>query len=290
MRRVSKAKKNLLQALRTYPVLVHKNFCLFHAGEKGGDYFDIDRLTCHPSIQKDLVKEFVGKIRSMEKRGMQYNKIAFIDKEMGPFGVIILASTFSKELDKNIVILRLRKTLRFDHVKVKGWIEHRNEYPLTQGDSVLLIDDVITTGGTQKEAIELVEGFNAKVTGIVCAFARSDEVVENIKEEKGVDFIETIWSYAELVAQGYVLSNPRYLLSQNLAYILANEVFPRKEARKVGKALDEELEAIVSKMLEEHRITADHTVKQGLKNLYLNMVMSSIQSSKRENSLQNSLL
>ena len=45
MEKVSDAERNLYEALRKYPVLIHKNFCLFHAGERGDDYFDIDRLT-----------------------------------------------------------------------------------------------------------------------------------------------------------------------------------------------------------------------------------------------------
>lgn len=280
MKRISEAEKNLLQALRTYPVIVHKNFCLFHAGEKGGDYFDIDRMTCDPLAQKNLLKKFVEKIRLLEENGMQYNKIAFIDKEMGPVGMMPLASSFSQRLNKKIIILRLRKTLRFDHVQVKGSIEHRNEYPLTRGDSVLLIDDVITTGGTQKEAIDLVERFNAKVIGLICVFLRNDEAKESIRKEKGVKFIETVWTYGELVASGYIFSNPRYLLSENLAYTLASEVFSKKEAKRAGKTLDEELDAIVSKMLEERRIEVEPTMKGGLKNLYLNMVMNSIQSSR----------
>lgn len=281
MEKVSDAERNLYEALRKYPVLIHKNFCLFHAGERGDDYFDIDRLTCNPSIQKNLIDRFKEKIDALEGEGMRYDKIAFIDKEMGPTGAIVLASALSQILEKEIIILRLQKNLRFDHVKVKGWIKTRGEYPLKPNESVLLIDDVITTGTTQKKAIELVERFGAEVTGIVCAFVRRNEAIDNIRGEKKVDFIDTIWTYDELVYLGYMLPNPQMLLSENFAHKLAGEVLPENVAGDVGDALDRDIDEIISKMLEERNVTVKDDVKQGLKNLYLSSVMYAIQSSGR---------
>lgn len=281
MEKVSDAERNLYEALRKYPVLIHKNFCLFHAGERGDDYFDIDRFTCNPSIQKDLIDRFKEKIDALEGEGMRYDKIAFIDKEMGPTGAIVLASALSQILKKEIIILRLQKNLRFDHVKVKGWIKTRGEYPLKPNELILLIDDVITTGTTQKKAIELVKRFGANITGIVCAFVRRTEAIDNMREEKKIDFIDTIFTYDELVHLGYLLPNSQMLLLENFAHELANEVLPENIAKDVGDALDKNLDEIISKMLEERNITVKDDAKRGLKNLYLSSVMNAIQSSGR---------
>ena len=282
MKKVSKAERNLLRALRKYPVLVHKNFCLFHAGERGTDYFDIDRMACSSSLQKDLVARFVEAIKSLEKKGMRYNKIAFIDKETGPTGIIVLASMFSQRLRRDIVILRPWQKLRFEHVKIKGCIESRDEYALGPNDLVLLVDDVITTGGTQKEAIDLVVRFHAKVTGIVCALVRKAEAVRSIKEEKGIEFIDAIWTYDELTTLGYGFLLAQNLLKGKLAYGLAYEALPKNEARKAAKALDEDISEVVAKLLKERHIEADNSIKEGLKNLYLNSIMNLLQHSERK--------
>ena len=127
MTKISEAQKVVFEGLRKYPVLVHKNFTLFNAGGRGEAYFDIDRMTCNPRMRLALITLFKDMIFKFTENGMSYNKIVFIDKGSGPTGTIVLASHLSNELKdendplgKEIVILRLWKKLRFNHVKVKG--------------------------------------------------------------------------------------------------------------------------------------------------------------------------
>jgi hypothetical protein len=102
-----------------------------------------------------------------------------------------------------------------------------------------------------------------------------------MREEKKIDFIDTIFTYDELVHLGYLLPNPQMLLLENFAHKLADEVLPENVAKDVGDALDRNLDEIISKMLEGRNITVKDDAKQGLKNLYLSSVMNAIKSSGR---------
>ncbi len=46
--------------------------------------------------------------------------------------------------------------------------------PIKQGDRVLIIDDVITDGGTKAEAVEFIRSYGGQVVGLVIAFDRQE--------------------------------------------------------------------------------------------------------------------
>ncbi len=280
MKIVDEHEKALLQALRDYPVLVHRNFCLYHAGERGDDYFDIDRMTCSRSTQMQLVKRLITEIRSLENKGLQYDRVAFIAKDAGPVGLIVLSSSLSQRLHRDVVVIRPWQKIRFDHIGIKGCVHRKGEAVLREGDRILLLDDVITTGNTQRRAIEIAERFNARITGIVCVFARQEEAVGRLKEETSVEHISSIWTHHELSALGFIPTPPQQLTDAHLAYRLAREAYPESEATEVGEALDKEVEEIVTRLLEERSIQAELPVREGLKNMYLNGMMSLLQRSK----------
>jgi len=273
MGKMEEHEKKLLEAMHKYPVIVHKNFCLFHAGEKGSDFFDLDRLIGKPLEQKNLLKSIKNKIEDLEKKGMRYNKIAFVDKESGPVGAIVLASALSQELGKEIIILRPWKKLKFDHLKVKGRIEDVNDKTIKPNDLILLIDDVITTGDVQKRAIEIIERFKAKVTGLISVFVRKNEVIEDLKKEKKINYIESIWTYDTLSSLGFILAQSDTLLSKNFVREFVNQSISEEKVPYVEKEIDNQLEEIISDILEKKHISADQAIKQGLKNLYFNTAL-----------------
>lgn len=222
MSRFTEANKTTLKAFRRLPVLVHKNFTLFHAGGKGEDFFDIDRLTCNLKFQKNLITEIVEVVKKFEKQGIQYNKIAFIDKKSGPVGMIVLASSISQELNKEIIILRLWKRLHFNHLKIKGSIEYRYDFPLKKDDKILLIDDVITTTRTQKRAIKLIKDLGGKVTGVICYFSRNEDAEKLLTQENSERKFYTVFSYKELSSLGLIKSQLKDLENFDFLDILRN--------------------------------------------------------------------
>jgi len=263
-------KEKLVKALYKYPVIVSKNISVYHAGAAGTDFFDADRLICDPESQKALLEETKAKIKLLQEKGMSFDKIAFLDKESGPVGTILLASTLSQHFQKKIIILRPWRKLKLDHIKVKGWIENVNEDPIKPNDTILLIDDVITTGATQKDAIDIVERHRAKVTGIICIFVRDTKAIENLKIEKKIEYFETIWDYDELVYRGLILAQPDKLLAEDFVKEFANRILSKRKVRQAEKKINARLDKMISSLLEEENISADENVKLGLKNLFFN--------------------
>lgn len=240
-------------------------------------YFDMDVLTCNPSTQKVLLDLFEDRINNLINKGVTFNKIAFMVKNQVPIGAIVLAFPISQIFGKEIVFIR--PWIKLPHLKVVAPAKHENESTLCSNDGVLLIDDVIATGSTQVKAIELVEGFGAKVKGIVCAFVVK-EGVDKIKNAKGIEYIENIRTYDELVAFGFINPNTYQLLSQDLEQDLVKEVLPRyldeSEAAAAMDALEnlsEALDDMIAKTLNEHGVEADENMRRGLKNLYLSNLM-----------------
>lgn len=269
------AREKLLSALYRYPIVIGKNISLYHAGGKGSDFFDVDRLTCNPESQKALSEEIKTKVRRLKQKGMHFDKMAFIDKESGPVGMILLASTLSQVFKKKVIILRPWGKLKLNHIKVKGWIGNIDANPIKPNDSILLIDDVITTGTIQKDAIEIVERYEGKVTGLVCVFARDTQVVEDVKREKKIEYFETIWNYDELVYRGLIMAQPDRLLEEDLVKEFANRVLPKEKVSQAERDISAKLEKMISTFLEEENISVDEPIKLGLKNLLFNSVLYS---------------
>lgn len=52
--------------------------------------------------------------------------------------------------------------------------------PIQKGDYVVIIDDVITDGGTKREAVELIRHYKGEVAGLVVAFDRKERGASNL--------------------------------------------------------------------------------------------------------------
>lgn len=58
------------------------------------------------------------------------------------------------------------------------------EGPVAPGDKVVVVDDVITTGGSTVEAIERLEEFGCEILGVICVVDREDAKAEKLHEYK----------------------------------------------------------------------------------------------------------
>ena len=70
------------------------------------------------------------------------------------------------------------------------------EGKLTDGDSVLLVEDIATTGGQVLEAAKLITELGAKVERVVCVIDRQEGARENIE---GAGFVfESLFTKSDL--------------------------------------------------------------------------------------------
>lgn len=78
--------------------------------------------------------------------------------------------------DKPVLAFMVRKEAK------KHGAQRMVEGPVSPGDSVVVVDDVITTGGSTVEAIERLEDFGCHIAGVICVVDREDEKAEKIKQ------------------------------------------------------------------------------------------------------------
>ena len=147
------------------------------SGRKSKYYLDKYLFETQPDILQALGEMFT------ERLGSSTTLIA--GAELG--GVALAAST-SMASGKPFVIIRNTKK---DYGTSKPY-----EGRISDGDSVLLVEDIATTGGQVLEAAKLISEIGAKVERIVCVIDRQEGARENI-EAAGFVF-ESLFTKADL--------------------------------------------------------------------------------------------
>ena len=131
--------------------------------KKGILFRDITTLIKHPGAFKytnDKIVEIAKKI--------EFDKIAAVESRG-----FIFASTVSYQLEKPFILLRKKNKLPAEVHSIDFELEygkatmevHKDAFD--QDDSVLLLDDLIATGGTAEAAAKLIEISKGKVAGFV---------------------------------------------------------------------------------------------------------------------------
>lgn len=130
--------------------------------QKGVIFRDIGPLLEDKAAFKFAIDQFVKKYKD-EK----------IDKVVGlDARGFILAGILAEKLGAGMVMLRKKGKLAFETESVEYDLEYGKAIleiqkdSIKQGERVLVIDDVLATGGTMKAATELVEKLKGKVIGV----------------------------------------------------------------------------------------------------------------------------
>lgn len=147
------------------------------SGRKSNYYLDKYLFETQPDILKALGEMFTTYVQS--------STTLIAGAELG--GVALAAST-AMASGKPWVIIRNAKK---DYGTGKPF-----EGKLTDGDSVLLVEDIATTGGQVLEAAKLIQGIGAKVERIVSVIDRQEGARENI-EAAGLVF-DSLFTKADL--------------------------------------------------------------------------------------------
>ena len=138
--------------------------------------------------------ETINQIAELSKK-FKFTKIAAIESRG-----FVFASAVSYILKKPFILLRKKNKLPADVHSVDFELEYGtatievHKDSLNSDDSVLIIDDLIATGGTAEAAAKLVEISNAKVASFIFVInlfdlGGSDNLVKNgYKIENLIDF------------------------------------------------------------------------------------------------------
>jgi orotate phosphoribosyltransferase len=147
------------------------------SGRKSNYYLDKYLFETQPDILLALGKLFAERIPPG------------VDRIAGPeLGAIALAAAASMASGKPFVIVRNQK---------KGYGSGKLlEGTLKPGETVLIIEDVLTTGGQVLEAVKSLEGAGAKVAGILGVLDRQEGARQNI-ESAGYKF-EALFTTSDL--------------------------------------------------------------------------------------------
>ena len=131
--------------------------------KKGILFRDITTLIKDENAFKETINQIVEKSKNFE-----FNKIAAIESRG-----FVFASAVSYLLNKPFIMLRKKNKLPADVHSVDFELEYGtatieiHKDSINKDDSVLIIDDLIATGGTAEAAAKLVEISNGKVAAFI---------------------------------------------------------------------------------------------------------------------------
>ncbi|HZL36186.1 MAG TPA: orotate phosphoribosyltransferase [Tepidisphaeraceae bacterium] len=132
------------------------------SGRKSNYYMDKYLFETQPDILRELGKLFAQKV------GPKVDRIAGAE-----LGAVALAAATAMETGKPFVIIRNQKKDYGTSKLVEG--------TLKPGDTVLIVEDVLTTGGQVLEAAKTLQEAGAKIDRIVAVIDRMEGARQNIE-------------------------------------------------------------------------------------------------------------
>ena len=148
--------KNSLKVLKKTNALLEGHFVL-SSGLHSGQYVQCAKLLSYPKLSEKFVKSLAFKIKK---------KIKKIDIILSPaMGGIIIGYEIGKLLGKETIFCeRLNKKFAL-----------RRGFSIKKNSKVLIVEDVITTGKSSLECVELIKKFNANLVGFACLIDRTSK-------------------------------------------------------------------------------------------------------------------
>ncbi len=148
--------KDYIEIFKDSGALLEGHFILT-SGKHSPSYFQ-----CAKVLQKsNYLKLFSDKISD-------HFKDVQIDMVVSPaVGGIVIGTAVGMSMNKPAIFAE----------REQGRMTLRRGFEIKEGESVLIVEDVITTGGSVREVIELVESFGGKVKGLGIIVDRSNGTV-----------------------------------------------------------------------------------------------------------------
>ena len=157
--------KKSLDILRKTNALLEGHFVL-SSGLHSSKYIQCAKLLSYPHLADQICKSLAKKIK---------NKFKKIDLILAPaMGGIIIGYEIGKILKKETIFCE----------RVKGKFTLRRGFKINKGSRVLIIEDVITTGKSSMECVNLIKNSKAKLVGFASIIDRTTK--KNLKINKKI--------------------------------------------------------------------------------------------------------
>ena len=136
---------------------------------------------------KEAFKETIDQLSKLSSK-IIYNKLVAIESRS-----FIFASALSYNLSKSLILMRKKGKLPADTFSQDFVLEYGkatievHKDSINKNDSVLIVDDLIATGGTSEAAAKLVEKSGGKVAGFIFVINLYDLGGVKKLQEKGYE-------------------------------------------------------------------------------------------------------
>ena len=162
--------KNSLKVLKKTKALLDGHFVL-SSGLHSAQYVQCARLLSQPRISNKFVSSLAAKIKKEIKK---------IDLILSPaMGGIVIGYEIGRILNKETIFCE----------RVNKKFKLRRGFSIKKNSRVLIVEDVITTGKSSLECVELIKKSKAKLVGFACLIDRSEhkkikyKVISQVKLE-----------------------------------------------------------------------------------------------------------
>ncbi|MEM2900738.1 MAG: orotate phosphoribosyltransferase [Thermoplasmata archaeon] len=136
------------------------------SGKKSKYYVDIKKASTEPKILREIAKEIKNKLPKGTER--------LAGLELGAVPIVVAVSL---ETDLPYVIIRKGERTHGTGKLIEGMLK--------EGEKVVLIEDVTTTGGSSIKSIEILRNAGAKVEDVITVVDREEGAKESINQKGG---------------------------------------------------------------------------------------------------------
>ena len=163
--------KDSLAVLKKTKALLEGHFVL-SSGLHSPKYVQCAKLLSFPNVSKKFNLSLSKKIKKKFKR---------IDLILSPaIGGIVIGYEIGRLLKKETIFCE----------RVNGKFKLRRGFSIKKNSRVLIVEDVITTGKSSLECVQLIKKFKAKLLGFACLIDRTSKKTIKIKNKKIISQIK----------------------------------------------------------------------------------------------------